>query len=935
MPAEPPPQETPLPLTRPAVARIPVEPLERRAYLSAVAPLATAATAAPITFAPAASFVAGSDAVAVAAADLNGDGHVDLAVADAGTDTVNVFFGSGTGTFSAGPVLALSAPPTAILSGDFNGDGKPDLAVAASPGSSNAGTTVTVFLNDGNGTFAGGQVTTVEGGAGSSEPVAIAAGDFNADGHLDLVATDYTDSEVSVLLGTGTGTFAAPVTEPVGADPTAVAVADLNGDGHPDVAVTSTLTAATGTSTSDDGGDGLLVLLGTGTGQFTAGSITPLTASGSSALTAGDLTGDGKAIDLAVGNADGTVSTLVDNGTGTLTVSASPSTAAASTGVAVADLNLDGDGDVVSADGGGTYSAGSATVTVIPGAGLGAVGTAEQVAVGSVPQGLAVADLNGDGLPDVVTVGGGTATVLLNTTAVTPVATATTLAATPASAPAGTAVTLTATVTAKAVSGLTGEAVATGTVDFYDGTTLLGTADVVAGTSAATATVVESALTVGAHRLTAKYQGDVAHAASGSAAVAEAITATATSGPDLVATFTSLALPATVAPGEAGAVKVKLTNRGNAAAAGVVTDALYLSLDTTLDAGDTAVPVKGSLGRAAVKLAPGASATLAGTFTVPAGTPLGSYVLLLDADANAGVAESNDANDVTASPTSYTVADEFGTVGGKRGVTLTMAGATGGPAATFRLAGPGTGTVDVGDDGTDLTLSGTTSATAVTVAGTFTLHDLTAATAIGRVNAATVAVSGGTVTLPGGATAVALGAVAGTALTAGGPVRSLAVASWSGTAADRVTAPSVGTLSAAGAFGPTVTLTGAATAAGAVLLQTFSVGGSDAAVVSAAGPVGTVTVRGGLSGEVNPTGRLAAIKVLGGIAADAGAANVTVGGTASMIGSIATFGPVGTGVLFAAGSFPKRAVLGGAAVSPATDPHFSALLDHVAPVPLG
>jgi len=132
-----------------------------------------------ISFAPHVDFTSGTSPVALVAADFNGDGNEDLAVADGADNRVYLFFGNGAGAFSAGPVLSLSSPPVGILTGDFNGDGRPDIAVACTAGEGQSTTSVDVFLNTGAGTFGLGQITTVETGAVPGEPVPIAAGDFN------------------------------------------------------------------------------------------------------------------------------------------------------------------------------------------------------------------------------------------------------------------------------------------------------------------------------------------------------------------------------------------------------------------------------------------------------------------------------------------------------------------------------------------------------------------------------------------------------------------------------------------------------------------------------------------------------------------------------------------------------------------------------------
>ena len=774
-----------------------------------------------------------------------------------------------------------------------------------------------MFLDSSTGTFGVGESTTIETGVGTAEPIAIATADFNGDGHLDLVATESADGAVAVLLGTGSGTFGTPVVENVGELPTAVATGDFNGDGHADVAVTDTLTVASGTTTGNPS-DGVQTLIGGGNGQFSVGSTTALSASGSTELAVGDLTGDGKDIDLAVGNADGSVTLLVNQGSGTFVASADPTVAAAPTGIAIADLNLDGHGDVVTADGGTALSSGADAVTVLPGAGSGTLGTAEQFPVDSLPQGIVVADFNGDGKPDIATAneGAGTVSVLLNTTAVSTITTKTTLAVDATTTAAETPVTLTATVKPTTASTLTGETFPTGTVNFYDGTTLIGSAalakGVVGGT--ATATLAVATLAVGTHKLAARYAADTAYAGSASTATTEVVTATPSDGPDLVATISSVSLPATVAPGESGSVQVKVTNGGTSTATGSVTNALFLSLDDMLDAADTPVTLKGSLAKANLKLAVGKSVTLAGTFTVPSDVPLGSYVLLVDLNTAGGVSESNVTNNVAGSPTPYTVADEFGTVGGKKGIALQLADASG-TVGTFRLSGPGTGTLDVGDDGVDLDLEGTSAASALTIttaAGkTFTLHSLTAdASNLKAITAPTVAVTFEVVLAT--ANTITLGDVSGAVVSSGGGIKSLSLTNW---ATGVLSAAWIGTLKVADAFGARVDLTGTAAPRG-VSLQSAIIGGDVEGTIDITGDVDTILVRGQLTGTTTVNaGSLKSIRIQGALTG-----TVEVG--AGTIGSITTLGAVGAGVTFTALSFPRRAVLGDVAVDPATDSHF-------------
>ena len=220
-----------------------------------------AVTVSPIAFGP------------MVAADFNGDGKLDLAVASPVFDTVSVLLGNGDGTFQAPVSYTVGNWPTGIVEGDFNGNGRLDLAVSDSSG-------VDILLGNGDGTF---QSAVLDALAPPYSPVAIVAGDFNGDHKLDLaIAEDdpqNDDGEVTVLLGNGDGTFQPPMVFPVGLGPEGLVVGDFNGDGELDLAVAN----ADSTSVS--------LLLGEGNGTFsdpgqfaTTPRATPLVA---------DVNGDG------------------------------------------------------------------------------------------------------------------------------------------------------------------------------------------------------------------------------------------------------------------------------------------------------------------------------------------------------------------------------------------------------------------------------------------------------------------------------------------------------------------------------------------------------------------------------------------------------------------------------------------------------------------
>ena len=142
---------------------------------------------------------------------------------------MSVLLGNGDGTFQAHrPPSPSGRGPIAVAVADVNGDGKPDLVVA------NARTaTVSVLLGNGDGTFQAQQTPSPR----APTPFAVAVADVNGDGKPDLVTANQTDSgTVSVLLGNGDGTFQASTNlRHVARIPYAVAVADVNGDGKPDL----------------------------------------------------------------------------------------------------------------------------------------------------------------------------------------------------------------------------------------------------------------------------------------------------------------------------------------------------------------------------------------------------------------------------------------------------------------------------------------------------------------------------------------------------------------------------------------------------------------------------------------------------------------------------------------------------------------------------
>ncbi len=313
-------------------------------------------------------------------ADLDGDGDLDLAVANSSAgDNLDVWLGDGAGSFALNESHAVDGCPQDVVAADLDGDENQDLVVVG-----NCDPNIHLLMGNGDGSF-DDPVAVSLGCCAAADAVTVV--DLDGDGDLDLAAVDGPNATIDVLLGEGDGTFGDPTPYVLGGvSQEDLVAADMDEDGDLDLVT--------------HGGNTIGALVGPGNGSFVAVINTPFATSNPASLSLADFDGDGHLDLLIPSEGDDTVKIAFGNGDGTFEAAAAAYFVDDGPEDAIpADLNGDGAVDFVSL----AFDGNSLSVFINGGDGTFAP-SGDQVDTDNGPRGGSAGDLDGDGDIDLVLV---------------------------------------------------------------------------------------------------------------------------------------------------------------------------------------------------------------------------------------------------------------------------------------------------------------------------------------------------------------------------------------------------------------------------------------------------------------------------------------------------------------------------------------------------
>jgi methionine-rich copper-binding protein CopC len=323
-------------------------------------------------------YSAGDQSQSVIAADVNADGYADIITANYLGNSISVLLNNGNGTFAAAVDYAAGNGPTSVAAGDVNGDGKVDLVATSTTDNQ-----LSVFINNNNTGFNSRTAVSLTYG---TAPQDIRLADVDGDGDLDAIYNIF--GYVYYMTNNGSGSFSSGDNGANNSAPSGLAVVDFDNDGDLDFL------------SVNNGGNTVVLSRFNGTVWY-GSTASYSTGVSPTCIATGDFNGDGY-IDVVTGNlasGNGTISYLQNNQSSGLSAKVDYVLGAGAQprGVAAVDIDSDGDLDLTVVNGAAD------SVVVFTNNGSGSFTKGSQFATGDNPYAIAAADIDGDGDMDIAT----------------------------------------------------------------------------------------------------------------------------------------------------------------------------------------------------------------------------------------------------------------------------------------------------------------------------------------------------------------------------------------------------------------------------------------------------------------------------------------------------------------------------------------------------